>query len=112
MDKELSSDAFGGRAPGTSGEEQTVAWLIEQAYEGALRAVETSAFPLAAVLRAKMGAAEHQVAVELEAGWLTKIADTPEGLTRTIGVTTRAGWRPTAMQAAFVGALNEAASYI
>lgn len=36
----------------------TEAWLIEQAYEGALRAVETSDFPLPAVLRAKMGAAE------------------------------------------------------
>lgn len=36
----------------------TEAWLVEQAYEGALRAVEASGFPLAAVLRAKMGAAE------------------------------------------------------
>ncbi len=47
-----------------------------------------------------------QVAVELEAGWLTKIADTPEGLTRTIGITTRTGWRPTPMQAAFVAVLE------
>lgn len=36
----------------------TEAWLIEQAYQGALRAVETSASPLAFVLRAKMAAAE------------------------------------------------------
>lgn len=36
----------------------TEAWLVEQAYEGALRAVETSPFALPAVLRAKMGAAE------------------------------------------------------
>lgn len=36
----------------------TEAWLLEQAYEGALRAVETSPFPLAAVLRAKAGAAD------------------------------------------------------
>lgn len=50
-----------------------------------------------------------QVAVELEAGWLTKIADTPDGLTRTIGMTTRQGWRPTGMQSAFIDALNEAA---
>lgn len=50
-----------------------------------------------------------QVAVELEAGWLTKIADTPEGLTRTIGITTRYGWRPTGMQGAFVLSLQEAA---
>jgi LysR family transcriptional regulator, regulator for genes of the gallate degradation pathway len=43
-----------------------------------------------------------QVTVELEAGWLTKIANTPEGLTRTIGITTRQGWQPTGMQSAFV----------
>jgi LysR family transcriptional regulator, regulator for genes of the gallate degradation pathway len=51
-----------------------------------------------------------QVAVELEAGWLTKIADTPPGLTRTIGTTTRTGWRPTAMQQAFVATLERASS--
>jgi LysR family transcriptional regulator of gallate degradation len=51
-----------------------------------------------------------QVAVELEAGWLIKIADTPDGLTRTIGMTMRQGWRPTGMQSAFIDALNEAAS--
>ena len=50
-----------------------------------------------------------QVAVELEAGWLTKIADTPEGLTRTIGITTRHGWRPTGMQNAFIQLLGEVA---
>lgn len=43
-----------------------------------------------------------QVAVELEAGWLTKICDAPAGLVRTIGITTRSGWRPTAMQQAFL----------
>lgn len=47
-----------------------------------------------------------QVAVELEAGWLAKIADTPDGLTRTIGITTRTGWRPTGIQAAFVSMLK------
>jgi LysR family transcriptional regulator, regulator for genes of the gallate degradation pathway len=47
-----------------------------------------------------------QVAVELEAGWLRVIAETPPGQTRTIGVTTRAGWRPTAMQTAFVATLD------
>ena len=36
----------------------TEAWLVEQAYEGALRAVESSASPLAEVLRAKAAAAE------------------------------------------------------
>jgi len=50
-----------------------------------------------------------QVAVELEAGWLTKIADTPEGLTRTIGITTREGWRPTGMQKTFVHSLSDVA---
>lgn len=50
-----------------------------------------------------------QVAVEIEVGWLTKIADTPDSLTRTIGMTVRSGWRPTAMQAAFVETLVSAA---
>ena len=50
-----------------------------------------------------------QVAVELEAGWLVKIADTPQGLMRTIGITTRHGWRPTEMQSAFVRSLTEVA---
>ncbi len=48
-----------------------------------------------------------QVAVELEAGWLVKIANIPEGYTRNIGVTTRAEWRPTAMQAKFLTVLKE-----
>ena len=51
-----------------------------------------------------------QVAVELEAGWLTKIADAPDGLTRMIGITTRHGWRPTGMQSAFVETLSDVAS--
>ncbi len=51
-----------------------------------------------------------QVAVELEAGWPVKIADTPPRLTRTIGITTRTGWRPTAMQQAFVASLNKVAA--
>lgn len=46
-----------------------------------------------------------QVAVELEAGWLSMIADAPPGLSRTIGLTTRTGWQPTAMQTAFVDQL-------
>ena len=50
-----------------------------------------------------------QVAVELEAGWLVKIADTPPGLTRTIGITNRSGWRPTAMQQAFIAELDKVA---
>ncbi len=51
-----------------------------------------------------------QVAVELEAGWLTKIADTPPSQSRTIGLTTRNGWRPTTLQAAFLAVLDDVAS--
>lgn len=51
-----------------------------------------------------------QVAVELEAGWLRKICDAPPGLVRTIGVTTRTDWRPTAKQAAFLDILSAQAS--
>jgi len=47
-----------------------------------------------------------QVAVELEAGWLDIICDAPEGLKRTIGITTRSGWRPTRLQAHFVATLK------
>lgn len=47
-----------------------------------------------------------QVRVELEAGWLEKICDAPQGLVRTIGITTRLGWRPTTKQAAFVAMLK------
>jgi LysR family transcriptional regulator, regulator for genes of the gallate degradation pathway len=48
-----------------------------------------------------------QVAVELEAEWLETIADAPPGLSRTIGISTRTGWRPTALQAAFVDQLQK-----
>lgn len=53
-----------------------------------------------------------QVAVELEAGWLTRIADAPGDVSRTIGVTTRADWRPTALQRRFLDVLSEQASVI
>lgn len=53
-----------------------------------------------------------QVAVELEAGWLTKICEAPGNLERTIGTTTRAGWRPTVMQSSFLELLQGAASEI
>ena len=53
-----------------------------------------------------------QVAVELEAGWLTKICEAPGRLERTIGLTTRAGWRPTGMQTGFLQVLREAADSI
>lgn len=53
-----------------------------------------------------------QVAVELEAGWLIKICEAPGNLERTIGTTTRAGWRPTAMQSTFLETLDESAKSI
>ncbi len=53
-----------------------------------------------------------QVAVELEAGWLVKIADAPGDVTRTIGVTTRSDWRPTALQRRFLDILTEQAAII
>ncbi len=46
-----------------------------------------------------------QVAVELEANWLRVICEAPKGLVRTIGLTTRAGWVPTKLQAAFIDIL-------
>ncbi|KPF78078.1 LysR family transcriptional regulator [alpha proteobacterium AAP81b] len=50
-----------------------------------------------------------QVASELVAGWLVQIAEMPPGLRRTIGVTTRADWTPTAPQRAFLALLKAAA---
>jgi DNA-binding transcriptional LysR family regulator len=47
-----------------------------------------------------------QVSVELEAGWLAKVADLPDDLGRTIAVTTRSSWRPTAVQAEFLADLE------
>ncbi len=47
-----------------------------------------------------------QVAVELEARWLTLIAPAPEGLERVIGVTTRSSWMPTTVQRDFIAELE------
>ena len=47
-----------------------------------------------------------QVSVELDAGVLASLP-TPVPVTRTIGIATRAGWRPTAAQAAFVDLLRD-----
>lgn len=47
-----------------------------------------------------------QVAVELEAGWLARLADAPGEVSRVIGVTTRADWRPTALQSRFLDLLD------
>ncbi len=53
-----------------------------------------------------------QVAVELEAGWLVKVGSAPGDVKRTIGLTVRADWRPTPMQAAFVSALKKEAGRV
>jgi DNA-binding transcriptional LysR family regulator len=53
-----------------------------------------------------------QVALELEAGWLARIGKAPGNPSRTIGLTTRAGWRPTPLQASLVAAIDEAAEEI
>lgn len=50
-----------------------------------------------------------QVRVELQAGWLAIVADAPGAISRTIGVTTRADWRPTTLQARFLELLAEEA---
>ncbi len=47
-----------------------------------------------------------QVSVELEAGVLAALP-TPVPVSRTIGIATRAGWRPTAAQGAFLTLLRE-----
>lgn len=48
-----------------------------------------------------------QVAAELEAGWLVVIGEAPSGLSRSIGISTRTGWRPTALQSAFIEQLKQ-----
>lgn len=53
-----------------------------------------------------------QVSVEIEAGWLVRIADAPQDISRTIGVITRADWRPTPLQARFLAELEKATEEI
>lgn len=50
-----------------------------------------------------------QLAIELEAGLLAHIADAPDEVRRTIGITTRADWRPTPRQASFLATIEEQA---
>lgn len=50
-----------------------------------------------------------QVSVEIEAGWLEVLHAAPAGLVREIGLTTRANWRPTMLQQAFVNELHQKA---
>jgi DNA-binding transcriptional LysR family regulator len=47
-----------------------------------------------------------QVTVELEAGWLCRIETPVTPASRSIGVTTRASWRPTTVQAEFMADLD------
>lgn len=49
-----------------------------------------------------------QVALEMDTGMLTTIGPAPEASGRVIGVTTRAGWRPTRVQARFLEVLGQA----
>ena len=50
-----------------------------------------------------------QVALEIDSGVLAVIGQAPESVRRTIGITTRDDWRPTALQAAFRDLLIDAA---
>jgi hypothetical protein len=50
-----------------------------------------------------------QVTVERQAGWLVSLGEPPGHFARTIGITTRAQWRPSPAQAAFIAELNRAA---
>jgi len=47
-----------------------------------------------------------QVAVELEAGWLSIVCPLPKRLNRVIGLTQREGWRPTKSQSSFIEELR------
>lgn len=51
-----------------------------------------------------------QMSVELEAGWVDQIADLPDDLDRTIAVTSRTSWRPTAVQTEFLRDLEAVSS--
>jgi LysR family transcriptional regulator of gallate degradation len=47
-----------------------------------------------------------QMSVELEAGWVEQLGELSPDLDRTIAVTTRASWRPTAVQSEFLADLD------
>jgi DNA-binding transcriptional LysR family regulator len=48
-----------------------------------------------------------QVVLELEAGWLVELGPAPGDISRMIGITTRADWRPTRTQQHFMEALQQ-----
>ncbi|MBT2186996.1 LysR family transcriptional regulator [Sphingobium nicotianae] len=52
----------------------------------------------------------EQVTVEQQAGWLVSLGEPPAHFARTIGITTRAQWRPSPAQAAFIAELDAAAA--
>jgi DNA-binding transcriptional LysR family regulator len=47
-----------------------------------------------------------QLALELNAGLVTDIGPAPGAISRTIGLTTRADWRPTRLQQRFMAAVE------
>ena len=53
---------------------------------------------------------QDQLALELQAGLLSDIGPAPGSVSRTIGITTRADWRPTRLQQQFMTAIEAAAS--
>ncbi|MPT47685.1 MAG: LysR family transcriptional regulator [Sphingobium sp.] len=53
-----------------------------------------------------------QIAPELGAGWLVRIGDPPERISRSIGVTQRSLWRPTPLQSRFLNLLTEQAAHM
>ncbi len=53
-----------------------------------------------------------QVSVELEAGWLVRIAGPVRPMSRTIGLTVRSDWRPTPAQAALIEVIEEQAAVL
>ncbi len=54
--------------------------------------------------------APDQVSVERQAGWLVSLGEPPGDFIREIGLTTRAQWRPSPVQAAFIAQLERAAT--
>lgn len=48
-----------------------------------------------------------QLALELNAGLVIDIGPAPGAISRTIGLTTRADWRPTRLQARFMAAIDQ-----
>ena len=53
-----------------------------------------------------------QVAIELQAGWLSIVAHPPKKLSRMIGFFNRADWRPTPLQVEFIESLKTSASRV